>query len=45
MMLNLDCSSAYRSWFQRMSSPRWRMVGFEDERVVLDCGGIEVVGG
>lgn len=29
MMLNLLFSSAYNSWFHRMSSPRWSIVGFD----------------
>jgi hypothetical protein len=35
-MLNLLCSSAYSSWFQRMSSPRCRIVGFDTS--ILDVG-------
>jgi len=29
MIVNLDCRVAYRLWFQRMSSPRWRIVGLD----------------
>jgi hypothetical protein len=36
MMLNLASSLAYSSWFQRMSSPRCRIVGFD----ASDVGGI-----
>lgn len=33
MIVNFSVNLAYRSWFQRMSSPRCRIVGFEVENV------------
>lgn len=31
----------YRSWFQRMSAPRWRIAGFEDIELERDDGDVE----
>lgn len=37
-MWNLDPSSLYSSWFHRMSSPRWRIVGLLLGADDGDCG-------